>query len=251
MNEGEIDVSAAVTPSATPADQDGQDFYADIPEPQEESIEPQEESAEIQEERSEATESKKSAQSRIKELAAERRAEKERADSLAKQIEELTSVGRMPQYDFGAIQPQSESGEITAEELEQRVLAKATAISQLQLQQQYHAQRIQQEANEAMSAYPELNPDMGDSYDPDLSEAVTEAALAYVRANPTASLKGYINKMMKPYKRSVAKEVGDLANTVTQQVAEKALRPTSTPKGEKRIEDMSEKELEERLGIVY
>lgn len=247
--DGVIDISGATTGSATPADESSKDFYSDIPEPEasEESA-PSEvaEETEVQEEKPE--QSKKGAEARIRQLNEQRKAEQQRADSLARQLEEMQAMTQFqqPQYDFN--QPYAETA--TAEEVEARAVQKALAISELQYQQRAHAQRVQQEANEAMNQYPELNPD-SDQHDPELSEAITEAGLAYVRANPTKSLKAYINKLMSPYKRSVQKEVGNLASTVTKQVAQQALRPTSTPKGEKRPEDMTIEELEARLGKVY
>lgn len=250
QDDGVKEVSEVVTQSDSPTDENGKDFYADIPEPGEVTDSAPEAEAEEKEEAQESeTATKKGAQERIRELNSKAKAEKERADTLAQQIEALTANSQMP--DFQAPPPLNEGGEITAEELENRAVQRAVSIFQLQSRQQQVAQAVQREAYEAMKEHPELDPDAGDHYDPELSEAVTESALAYVRANPGKSLKSYINKMMQPYKRAVKREIGDLADTVTRQAAEKALRPTSTPKGEKRPEDMSEKELEERLGIVY
>jgi hypothetical protein len=247
QDDGVKEVGEVVSPSVAPTDESGKDFYSDIPEPTEEPIEPQE-VEEVAEEKNEQ-ESGKNANARIRELNSKANAEKERADSLAKQVEELTATSQMPNYDFGPM-PQNDSGEITAEELEARAVQKAVAISNIQFHQQQNALRIQQEANASMSLHPELDPD-SDVYDADLSQDIIEDVLAHVRLNPTKSLKTYIDKRMARYKSSVAKEVGNLADTVTRQAAEKALRPTSTPKGEKRVEDMSEKELEERLGMIY
>ncbi len=249
---GVKEIEEVVTPPESPTSDNDKDFYSDIPEPKTEA----EDSASLDEveagsgEEESETASNKGAKDRIRELNSKAKAEKERAESLARQVEELTAASQMPQFDLGANLPQSESGEITAEELEARILHKAAALSELRLHQQQAAQKVQQEANEVMQDFQELNPD-SDEYDSELSEAITEASLAYVRANPGKSLKQYVHKLMKPYKRAIQKEVGDMADTVTRQAAEKALRPTSTPKGGKRTEDLSERELEEKLGLVY
>lgn len=253
MTEGVKDIGEAVTPSATPADDNGKGFYDDIPEPTEEAEEsaPSEESEEQEITEESESNSKKDASSRIRELNSKAKDAEAKAASLAKQIEELTASSQQPQYgDWGNQYPQSETGEITAEELEARAVQRAMALTEIKMQQQRMLDRVQKEADEVLKEYPELDPD-GDRHNADLSEAITEAALAYVKQNPNKSLKAYVQKLMKPYKGAVAREVGDLADTVTRQAAEKALRPTSTPKGEKRLEDMSEKELEERLGTVY
>jgi len=246
MNEqedGVKDVSEVVSPSATPADQNDKEFEQDV-QTQQEEAQPTDENESHEDD---SAESNKGANARIRELAAEKKAEKERADSLAKQIQDLT--GGSENYDLGPIAPYS-GEEATAEEVEARAAQRALAVMQLNQQKQQFVQRVQQEASEVISEHHQLDPDH-ELYDPDLSEAITQAGLAYVSSNPGKSLKTYVNKLMAPYKRSVQKEVGNLADTVTRQAAEKALRPTSSPKGEKRPEDMSIEELEAKLGTVY
>lgn len=195
---------------------------------------------------------KKGAQSRIRELNEETKAAKAEAASLKKQIEELTTA-RQPQQTWEQLnQPlkTDDSGQVDATEFEKSVLAKAAAIADLKLAQSQHVARVNSEAEKVMEEYSVLNPD-DDSYDPDLSESVTGAALAYVQANPTKSLKKFVDGLMKPYTRSISKQVGGMQEIITKQAAETALRPSSTPKGEKKFEDLSLKEMEERLGKVY
>lgn len=247
MNEtqdGVKEVSEVVTPSATPADQNDKEFEQDVHEPQGEA----QPTGASESQDDDSAESNKGANARIRELAAEKKAEKDRADSLEKQIQELTN-GVDSEYDFGPVNPYKD-GEATAEEVEARAAQRALAMVQLQNRKQQMVQRVQQEAAEVIKEHPQLDPD-NEAFDPDLSEAITQAGLSYVSANPGKSLKSYVNKLMTPYKRSVQKEVGNLADTVTRQAAEKALRPTSSPKGEKRPEDMSIEELEAKLGTVY
>lgn len=243
-NDGVKDVSEVVTQSATPADGNDKEFEQDGQTNQGEA-QPTDGNGN---QAGDSAESNKGANARIRELAAEKKAEKARADSLAKQIADLTN-GVDNQFDLGPVNPYKD-GEATAEEVEARAVQRAVAITQLQNQRQQFVQRVQKEAMEVLTEHPQLDPD-SESYDEDLSDAITQAGLSYVSANPGKSLKAYVNKLMKPYQRSVQKEVGNLADTVTRQAAEKALRPTSSPKGEKRPEDMSIEELEEKLGTVY
>ena len=101
-----------------------------------------------------------------------------------------------------------------------------------------------------MKAHPELDPD-NDLFDKDLSDAVTESSLAYVRANPMASIKDHVNRLMKPYKKSLTKAVGKETENLVKQVSETALRPTNVPSTEKSVKDMSIKELEQKLGTQW
>jgi hypothetical protein len=251
-DEGVKEVSEAVTPSTPPVDDNGKDFYDDIPEPKEDAQEVEEVGEESESPEEGDEQSKKGAQARIRELNSKYKEEKTRAERLDEQIAKLTGQNQSPQFQEDLLQQreQYESGEITAEELEQRILAKAQRLTEFAMERDKHVRRVNEEAVQVMQLHPELDPD-SEAFDQDLSDSITQAGLAYVQQNPTASLKDYVNKLMKPYKRSVTNRVGEIADTVTRQAAEKALRPASTPKGDKRIEDMSEKELEDKLGIVY
>jgi len=136
-------------------------------------------------------------------------------------------------------------------EREQKILQTADALTTLKQKQMDAINRINNEAAETLKAYPELDPE-SEHFNPELSETVTEATEAYVRANPyTASVKKFVNKLMKPYKEAVTKQVGKETENLARQVSESALRPTSViKKGEKKPEDMTPEELEEKLGIV-
>ena len=102
-----------------------------------------------------------------------------------------------------------------------------------------------------MRLYPELDPE-SDSFDKELSESVTEATLAYVKSEPyTASPKKFVDKMMKPYRRAVTKEVGKASENIARQVSQAAQRPTSVSTGGKKSDnELSIKELEDKYGIV-
>ena len=193
---------------------------------------------------------KKGAESRIRELVKERETEKEKSATLASKLEELTR-GVTPQEPQAPYQPQAEPGsEVTSEQYRADVMRSADALVQLRIQQQTVIEKINREANESMKAHPELDPD-SDLFDKDLSDAVAESALAYVRANPTGSVKAHVEKLMKPYKKSLTKAVGEETETLAKQVSETALRPTNVPSTSKKVEDMSIKELEQKLGTVW
>lgn len=259
-DDGVKDIGEVQAPSESPADK--ADFYNDIPEPTGES-EPQEETESkeepVQDEKPEK--SGKSAQSRIRELntekkEAERRAlEAERREkSLAEKMAELT--GRFSPAGTGIpyaqpTEPQvNEDGTIDAESFRKQVLAEAANMYEVRSLQERNLERINKESQQVMTTYKQLNPD-SEQYDSDLSESIYEATEAFVRANPTGSVTKYVEKLMKPYQRSIEREVGEQAKTIAQQAADRGLRPTVSPKGEKRFEELSLEEMEQRLGKVY
>jgi len=207
---------------------------------------------------------KKGYEQRVRELVREREEEKAKAKSLAERLAELTGsvepqVGYQPPIYEPPREPIVSPGEeIDANELERRIqarevqtLQKADALAILRAKQQDAVNRINNEASEMMKAYPELDPE-SDSFDKELSESVTEAVEAYVRADPyKASVKNFVGRLMKPYKRAVTKEVGEVTENLAKQVSEAALRPTSVKPKEKAVSEKTIKELEEELGVVY
>jgi hypothetical protein len=194
-------------------------------------------------------EPKKGYSQRVQELANEKNVLKEQVKSLQDKIAELTSPVGLPVNP--AYEPQVKPGsEVTPDQYRDDVLKAADAIVTLRVKQSEAANRINNEAADVMRTYPELDPE-SDSFDEALSDGVTEATEAYVKANPyTASVKGFVAKLMKPYKGAVTKEVGKATEQIAKQVSEAALKPTSIRKGEKTAEEMTPEELEQKLGIV-
>ncbi len=191
---------------------------------------------------------KKGANSRIRELVQERDVEREKASSLAKQLEELTQGVTPP-----AQQPQSQvqpGSEVTPEQYQADVTRTADALVQLRLHQQKTIDRINSEASEAIRTYPELDPE-SESFDKELSNTVSEATLAMVRVNPQVSVKQFVNKLMKPYQASLNKAVGKESENIAKQVSQTALRPTSVPSADKKAEDMTVEELEKKLPSTW
>lgn len=191
--------------------------------------------------------SKKGANARIRELNAKAKSAQEENKSLKQKLAELTnpigSRGYTPSYT-----PQADQTEATVDQ----VLAMADARAELKIRQSEAVNRINNEASEAMKAHPELDPD-SDSFDKDLSDSITEATIAYVKSNPySASPKSFVEKLMRPYKRSVVKEVGQERENIARQVSQSAVRPTSvSTSGKRDFKDMSTEELEATLGFHY
>ena len=216
------------------------------------------EEVEKEEETTETVEEpKKGYSQRVRELANETREAKEAAKvareqvkSLEERIAELTGSveppAQMPRYE-----PQVEPGaEISPEQYKQDVVNTADALVTLRVKQSEAVNRINNEASDAIRTYPELDPD-SDSFNEDLSESITDAVEAHIKANPyTASVKNFVAKLMKPYKGAVTKEVGKATEQIAKQVTEAALKPTSIRKGEKTAEEMTPEELEQQLGVV-
>jgi hypothetical protein len=194
--------------------------------------------------------SKKGAEARIRELNAKAKTEKERADSLAQKVEEITR-GVTSQEPRAPYQPQPEPGsEVSPQQYQADVTRTADALVQLRLQQYKVIENINEEANKAVKEYPELDPD-SDQFNGELNDTVTEATLAYVRVNPTGSVKKFVDKLMRPYKRSLEKEVAEETETITKQVAAQSLRPTPSIKKEISPKEKTIEELEREIGVVY
>lgn len=207
---------------------------------------------------------KKGYQSRIRELNQRAKQAEQKAKSLADKLAELTgsvdSGGYQPQYtpQQQLSEPIVQPGEeIDALELdrrirvrEQSILQQADARAELRQKQTEALNRINSEAQKALAKYPELDPE-SDSFNKDLSDSITEAAEGYIRSNPyTASVEKYVDRLMKPFKGAVVKQVGEATENIAKQVSEAALRPTSIRKKEKTAQEKSIAELEAELGIV-
>lgn len=213
--------------------------------PTEEVKEPEAEVAtEEQETETETAESKKGAAKRIKELVAKNK-------SLADRLAEISSPIGLPGVETPTFVPQVEPGtEITPEKYTADVAKTAAAQVDLKIAQNNAVNRINNESLDVIRKYPQLNPDSED-FDKELSETVTENTEAQVRLNPyTASVSKIVDKLMKPYQGSVAKEVGKATENIAKQVSETALRPTSVRQPEKPAAEKSIKELEQELGTV-
>lgn len=193
-------------------------------------------------------ESNKGANQRIRELVRENKELK--AKSLAESLAEVTNpqgfLGTQPQYN-----PQYKEGqEISQEQYQGDVTRVARAEVQLQIAQNNAVNRLNNEALNVVRKYGQLDPE-SPNFDKELSETVTEATEAMVRQNPySASVEKFVDRLMKPYLGSVAKEVGKVTEKITKQVSETALRPTSIRTVEKSAKDKTIAELEAELGIV-
>lgn len=223
----------------------------------EEASEAQEESVETEGEQG------KGSQARIRELVRERNEERERAKSLEQRVSELTGpVGQRgyepPQIPELSNEPIVSPGEeIDASELdrrirsrEQRLIQQTHAMIDLKQKQSEAVNRISNEVQSVIKLHPELDPD-SESFDPDLSDAVSEATESYIKSNPySASVVSYVNKLMRPYKGAVTRGVGKATEVIAKQVSSTALRPTSIRQPEKTAQEKSIAELEKELGVI-
>lgn len=203
---------------------------------------------------------KKGFSARVQELANARRVAEEENRSLRAQLEELTrnvptAEKQLPQED--PLPPLIKPGEeVTVEEVNRRqaerdrlLLERASKISRIQSQQDLAIERINREAKELLRKYPELDP-ANETFDNELSGAVTEAAEAYVKANPQKSLEEFVDKQMKLHKRAVTREEKAEQAEVARQQSQTAIRPSITKPEEKKFEELSIAEMEAKLGVV-
>lgn len=232
----------------------------------EEVLEPQAEvettvETEVEGANTETEESRKNAGSRIRELNTAKKAAEQENLSLKARIAELTrtsspSVDYQPKFD--PQEPLVKPGEeLTADELnarmaqrDQRLIQTFEARSYLRSKQAEVLNNINAETSESIKSYPELDPE-SESFNPELSETITEAVEAHIKADPyNASVKRFVEKLMKPYKGAVEKEVGQVSEKLARQVSSAALRPTSIHKQEKTAAEKSITELEAELGVI-
>lgn len=195
-------------------------------------------------------ETKKGAEARIRELNSRAKQAEERAQSLEQKLAEIT--GGIPSFDpnQGLYTPQFEPGtEIDQATLQQQMQRTALSAAQLIAANERNVARISRESQEVLKKYPQLDPD-SDSFDEDLSDSITDAVKAHLKANPTGSVKNKVDQWMKPYQRSVSKQVGQERETLAKQVSEAATRPGAVVKVTKTPAEKSIKELEAELGFV-
>lgn len=239
----------------------------------EEVEEPQEDVAtESEETETETAESKKGYSQRVRELNAKAKAAEQkaaeaeaRAQSLAERLAGITEPIGNQDFSSPTYDPNVQDGDqITPERYQGDVAQAANTIVEWKLKQERAVNRIDKEANEAIRKYPELDPDNKETFNKELSDAVTAAVekeaviVTYDRSgrpiktvNINANIGGMVDTLMKPYKAAVAREVGQATGNIAKQVSETALRPTSVRKQEKAAEDKTLAELEEELGIVH
>jgi len=199
---------------------------------------------------SEARPDVKPVEKRIHQLVDERDREKARAESLAQQVENLTSQFNEPQG-HNPVQTQVEPGaEITPEQYRQDVAAQAQAITQMELQKERIINNVNKEATESMKAHPELDPSSQD-FDKELSDTITDSVKAQIQVNPQASVRKLVDRLMKPYTRAVERKVAESTETITKQASESALRPSQIKVAETPFNNLSEKEMEAKLGSVW
>ena len=216
------------------------------------------ETREIPTEESEES-TKKGYSNRVRELNQRAKDAEAKAQSLQEKLEELTANvkpgSNIP--NFEPLTPLVNPGEeISVEELnnrqvkrEEELMKRAAQISGLQSSQALAVERINREAKESVNKYSELNPD-SDDFDQELSETLTEAAEAYVRANPDKSLGAFVDKQMRLHNRSVSREVNAERREIDKQSSEAAIRPTPAKTEEKKFEDKSIEEMEKVLGFT-
>lgn len=196
---------------------------------------------------------KKGAQSRIREL-------NSKVHSLSDRIAELTKTSQtgyqtpfIPQAQKPLV---GDDESIDVRELERRmqereqmIIQRADAMADLRTRQNLNVERVNRETEEVIGLHPELDPD-SDSFDKELSDTIYEAVEAKVKADPSASVKSFVDRQMKLYKRGVSKEERKVADTVAKQASQGAIKPTQTKPVERKFSELSTAEMEARLGIV-
>lgn len=232
------EVEAETTPPTTPVEEQTTEVEADATEETQESPK------------------KKGAEKRIREL-------NDKVHSLTDKIAELTKPNRpneqqlpqfMPQIDQRPLVGADES--IDGEELERRlrareaeIIRRSDAMAEIRSNQAITIDRINRETEEVEKKYSELNPD-SDSFDQELSDTIYEAVEAKVKAEPSTSVKKFVDRQMKLYRRGVSKEAEEEAEAVRKQANQTAVKPSQAKPIEKDFSELSLAEMEAKLGVV-
>lgn len=248
-------VESVSTPEEAPATE------TNTPEPEVEVAEEPEADVAEEPEAPEAEESdkvsKKSAQGRIKQLNSELKQERLKASQLEEKVNSIMQENEtnpfspinmpMPSPSQGRFAQPNTNGEISYEDYQRDVQQNAQMAVKAILSQQ----QLKQEALDVVREYPELDPN-SDSYDPDLSDAITESVEARHRLSPNFSLRETVTKLMKPYRKAGESVTSSEKRNLVQQVASGAIRPSANPAPvTKEFEDQSIEEMEAKLGKVF
>lgn len=153
------------------------------------------------------------------------------------------------------------AGDYTPEQLSQMVNQKADVLSELKTQSQIQALRSEMEQERLLNnlarsvgsleqAYPELNPD-SDDFNPELTDAVGETIDEVFRANPYVDVETVASKMISASRAAGTSKAKQVGEKVAEQASNAAVRSTTSSKVEdKKFEDLSVEEMEEKLGKV-
>ena len=199
---------------------------------------------------------KKGAEKRIRKLNTENH-------SLKDKIAELTKPNRQGDTQLPPIQPQvsrkplvgddesidSAELERRMQEREQQAVQRADNMASLRTRQVLTLDRINREAEDVVQNNSELDP-TSDSFDQELSDTIYEAVEAKVKADPSASVKSFVDRQMKLYRRGVTKEEKAEQKVVEKQADQTAIKPTQNKPVEKSFSDLSIEEMEAKLGTI-
>lgn len=199
---------------------------------------------------------KKGAQSRIRELSGE-------VHSLRDRIAELTqqSTTASPQMPFtpqeyrplvGADESiDGQELERRMQEREQRILQQASQIADFKARQAAVLANINQQADELVRKYKELDPDpTNELFDKELSDDVYEIVEAKLKAEPTADVRKIVAKQIELHRRAQAREEAKTDAVIAKQAAQSAIRPTQNKTVDTPFERLSIEEMRSKLGYA-
>jgi len=198
---------------------------------------------------------KKGAKSRIKKLSGE-------VHSLKDKIAELTNPIGSTAQQVPYTQPQESKPlvgpgeEIDGDELEkrmqsreQRMMQQANQLVDFKTRQASVISRINQETVEVVGKFKELDPE-SDSFDEELSDAIYESVEAKVKSDPTASVKQFVTKQMKLYKREATREKAGESAEISKQSAQSAIKPSQNKPADTKFADKTIEEMRSELGYA-
>lgn len=117
--------------------------------------------------------------------------------------------------------------EVTAEEYEAEVQAKAREAVKLELKNQQIVNNVTEDRKYLETTYAELNEE-SDDFDPVLAENVATWYKALFRTNPDIRLKDFVEEVMSLRTKGVEKGKSEVTATVMRQAAEQAISPSTS-----------------------
>ena len=158
----------------------------------------------------------------------------------------MFDTNQQPQYDGGVDEYQQQIArqaemiaDIKVKELEQRQLSKD------------RADNFERDVDIIERKYPELNAE-GKNYDPALSNKIASMYERFSDKNPDIRLRDIVEDIMEVANRQSARSNASVSASVANAAAETTLKPdtTTTESNQKDFTELSEKEMEEKLGFI-
>lgn len=188
-------------------------------------------------------ERRKNAQSRIKELLDENRQLKSQAGD--QYAQSPIGSGKFSELFANANSVTPDDLDAAAERYAAQTANTLVDLKLAPVLQELQQERLATDIDRVQSKYDVLNPD-SDNYDARLDKQIAEL---YSKYGSSGRLSDFVDEQMALASATADKQTARSNETVRQQIDDQAMRPSS-PRSETPFEELSEAEMEKRLGII-